>query len=224
MGATAFSSSADLPLTSDDNTAVKLNPAFEEDEFRIGNAPLKYIPLCDVYSATSPCVTANGSKKVKAAARKPPQINGHDQLQHCPAAEERLYGLYYSRRRKVKEKRPPFFEQLVFQDTALKSEGLEVDEEGTGSTIKRRRVDGRTELTKSRNDFKSSSSKLDDQNPLGDGFDRSNSKNARVIGNGNCIASNGKNKKRKSDCLGPDLKNSEAFRTKKWVWYVLLFF
>lgn len=220
MGATAFSSSADLPVASEENNGVKLNPAFEEDEFRMGNAPLKYIPLCDVYSATSPCVTANGSKKVKAAARKPPQINGHD---HHPVTEERLYGLCYSRRSKVKEKKSPFMDGLVFQDTALNAEGLEVDEEGVGSAIKRRRVDGRTELTKSRNDFKSSS-KLDDQNLLGDGFDKINSKNAKESGNANCIATNCKTKKRKNDCLGTALKNSEAFRTKKWVWYVLFFF
>lgn len=225
MAASAFPSSADLPLSPDENNGVKLNPALEEreeDEFHRGSAPLKYMPLCDVYSATSPCVTATGSKKVKAAARKPPQINGHDQLKHRPITVKPRLTHVYSRRRKVKEEKPYFLEALAFRGLAVKSEELEVDGGGVGSAIKRRRVGTRTELMKLGIDFKSSS-KSDDPTLLSDGFDKINSKNSRENCNVNSIVNNSKSRKRKNDCLETDLKNSGAFRTKKWVWYVFVF-
>ncbi|RAL54385.1 hypothetical protein DM860_001513 [Cuscuta australis] len=42
----------------------------EEDSVDVDlGTPLKYVSLCDVYSATSPCVRASGSKKVKASRK-----------------------------------------------------------------------------------------------------------------------------------------------------------
>ncbi|KAL0392542.1 UNVERIFIED_CONTAM: histone H3-lysine(4) N-trimethyltransferase ATX1 [Sesamum radiatum] len=112
-----------------------------------GNAPLKYIPLCDVYSATSPCVTATGSKKVKAAARKPPQISSHDQLKKRIAVTAQLPQVYLRRRKREGDK-SSFFGSLRVPGSDVKTEELEVDGGGVESGIKRRRVENRTELMK----------------------------------------------------------------------------
>ncbi|KAK4422058.1 Histone-lysine N-methyltransferase ATX2 [Sesamum alatum] len=216
--AAAFHSSADLSLSSDENDGVKLNPALEEreeDEFQRGNAPLKYIPLCDVYSATSPCVTATGSKKVKAAARRPPQINRHDQLKNRRIAVTTQLPQVYLRRRKREGDKSSFFGSLSVPGSDVKSEELEVDGEGVESEIKRRRVENSTELMKLGVECKASS-KLDDQRQMSDGLKKINCNNLRKNKNFKSIVNNGESRKRKNDCLEDDLKNSEA--TKKWVW------
>ncbi|XP_057794085.1 uncharacterized protein LOC131010542 [Salvia miltiorrhiza] len=96
-----------------------------------GGAPLKYIPLCDVYSATSPCVTASGSKKVKAAARKPPQTNGHDQFRKRPITSETHFAIVYSRRRKRAES-SNFLKGLLLEGLDVE---LDVDGRGTGVAL-----------------------------------------------------------------------------------------
>ncbi|KAL0322693.1 UNVERIFIED_CONTAM: histone H3-lysine(4) N-trimethyltransferase ATX1 [Sesamum angustifolium] len=217
--AAAFHSSADLSLSSDENDGVKLNPALEEreeDEFQRGNAPLKYIPLCDVYSATSPCVTATGSKKVKAAARKPPQISSHDQLKKRIAVTAQLPQVYLRRRKREGDK-SSFFGSLRVPGSDVKTEELEVDGGGVESGIKRRRVENRTELMKLGVECKASSN-LDDQRQMSDGFKKINCNNIRKNRNFKSILNNGESRKRKNDCLEDDLKNSEAVRSKKWVW------
>ncbi|KAK6145756.1 hypothetical protein DH2020_019625 [Rehmannia glutinosa] len=221
MADAAFPFSADLSFSSDDNKGLKLNPALEEreeDEFQRGNAPLKYISLCDVYSATSPCVTARGSKKVKAAARKPPQLNGHDQLKYPPIAVKPRFNHVYLRRRKRKVKGPSFFQKMDLQGFPVKSEELEVDGgERVERRIKRRRGESSTELMKLGVDCKSSS-KLDDQTRLSDSSDKTNCNNVRKNKNFNSKVNNCESRKRKNDCLDTDLKNSEDVQTKKWVW------
>ncbi|GFQ04380.1 histone-lysine n-methyltransferase atx2 [Phtheirospermum japonicum] len=201
---------------------LKLNPALEEreeDEFQRGNAPLKYIPLCDVYSATSPCVTARGSKKVKAAARKPPEvitINSHDQLkqQPRPITVKPPLTFVYFRRRKRKEREPCFFEGY-----AAKLEELEVDdgEERVERGIKRRKKGISNELIKLGVDCKSSC-KLDVDTRSSDRLDKTNCKNVSRNNNSDSKVNNRESRKRKEDCLESELRNSAAAGTKKWAW------
>lgn len=211
-----------LPSPADENGGgAKLSAAFEErddDEFRPGGAPLKYIPLCDVYSATSPCVTASGSKKVKAAARKPPQINGLDQSQQPPIASEPQFAVVYSRRRKRVE-RTNFLEGLLLDDLDAELEELEVGGRGGRGGIKRRKLGSETESL----EVGSDSGKSDDPTSLSDDLDKTNRKNARESRNVSMIVNNSKMKKRKNGSVETNMKNSGALRAKKWVWYVLFF-
>ncbi|KAL6526707.1 hypothetical protein OROGR_015797 [Orobanche gracilis] len=229
MADAAFPSSTDLSVSS----GMKLNPAVqerEEDEFQRGNAPLKYISLCDVYSATSPCATARGSKKVKAAARKPQQMNSHEQFQQLPAiaAKPRLTHVYF-RRRKRKEREPSFFEGL-----AVKSEELEFGGgERVEREIKRRNKGSSIKMMNLRVHCKPSS-KLDDDTRLTNSFDKinvgkninfvsdglDNHNNSNVSRNKNCDSkvTNCENRKRKNDCLEYDVKYSVGVGTKRWVW------
>ncbi|KAL6571201.1 hypothetical protein OROHE_002844 [Orobanche hederae] len=229
MADAAFPSSTDLSISS----GMKLNPALEEreeDEFQRGNAPLKYISLCDVYSATSPCVTARGSKKVKAAARKPSQMNSHEQFQQLRpiTAKPRLTHVYI-RRRKRKEREPSFFEGLAVKLEELEFGGGERVERG----IKRRKKGSSIELMKLGAHCKSSS-KLDDDTQLTISFDKINvGKNINFVSDGfdnhnysnvsrnkkfDSKVTNCENRKRKNDCLEYDVKYSVAVGKKKWVW------
>ncbi|GER40803.1 histone-lysine N-methyltransferase ATX1 [Striga asiatica] len=210
MADAALPSSADLSVP-------KLNPALderEEDEFQRGNAPLKYISLCDVYSATSPCVTSRGSKKVKAAARKPPQMNGHDQFKqpHPIAVNPTLTHVYF-RRRTRKEREPSFFESFVHKLEELEADGGEHLER----RIKRRKMGSDVGLGDrsdniTRNDVGESNISLSD----------STEKNISSIvrKNKNTVSkiSHCENRKRKNDVSESDLENSMATGTKNWVW------
>ncbi|KAL9140489.1 hypothetical protein ABFS82_14G040500 [Erythranthe guttata] len=239
MAADAFPPSADLSVSSDDggdnnNRGVRMNPALDEhdeDEFQRGRAPLKYVPLSDVYSATAPCVTASGSKKVKkAAARKPPQINGRDQLNSSSKGVMAVYDHVYTRRRKRKNEISTFWEGLCLKGLDVKSDELGVDG-GVETGIKRRRGGIHTESVKLGVDCKSSSkldeelgvdckssSKLDDQMPSLDSDDKINSSNVRKNRSFNSTLINGESRKRKNDCSETDVKSSGGGRTKKWVW------
>lgn len=60
----------------------------EEDE--TDNVPLRYVPLCDVYSATSPCVSSasGGSKKVKPPNHQNRKsLNHFNRLDHLPGSK-----------------------------------------------------------------------------------------------------------------------------------------
>lgn len=224
MAADALPPSAALIASPEKTNGVKLNPALEEreeDDFQKGRPPLKYIALCDVYSATSPCVTATGSKKVKAAARKPPQVDGHDQLNYAHPDEKPEFNQVYSRRRKRTEEMPPFMESMFLQGLDETSEELEVDA-GMDTWIKRRRKGSHTESVKLGVGCKSSS-KLDDQTRLSDRSDKINCNTVRKNRNFNSIVNNGESRKRKNVCLETDIKDSEAAQIKKWVWYVLVY-
>lgn len=211
-----------LPSPADENGGgAKLSVAFEErddDEFRPGGAPLKYIPLCDVYSATSPCVTASGSKKVKAAARKPPQMDGLDQSQKPLITSELQFAVVYSRRRKRVE-RTNFLQGLLLEGLDAELEELEADGRGEGGGIKRRKLGSETESL----EVGSHSGKSDDPTSLSDDLDKTNCKNARRRRNVSKIVNNSKMKKRKNGSVETNKKSSGALRTKKWVWYVLVF-
>lgn len=56
------------------NSQLLRSSEMMEEEDDGGKTPLRYVPLCDVYSATSPCVSSasGGSKKVK-----PPHVHPH---------------------------------------------------------------------------------------------------------------------------------------------------
>lgn len=208
-----------LPPSADANGGAKLGVPFEgrdDDEFHRGGAPRKYIPLCDVYSATSPCVTATGSKKGRPAARKPPQTNGHDQLKKSPITVEPQFALVYSRRRKRAEV-TNFLEKLLLEGVDVESEELEVDGRGDGGPVKRRRMGNETESVETGGDSKLTR-ESDDPTSLSDGFDKINRKGTRESRNASNIVNNSKTKKRKNDSLETVVKNSGALRTKKWVW------
>ncbi|KAH6778426.1 hypothetical protein C2S52_006027 [Perilla frutescens var. hirtella] len=88
-------------------------------------------PSADENGGAKPlCVTPTGSKKAKAAARKIPQMNGHDQLEKLPITEEHQFGIVYSRRRE-RAARTCFLEALLLDVE------LEVDGKGVA---KRRRL------------------------------------------------------------------------------------
>ncbi|KAL3829250.1 hypothetical protein ACJIZ3_018052 [Penstemon smallii] len=184
------------------NGVVKMEENEEKDASQRMNAPLKYIPLCDVYSVTSPCVTVTGSKKVKVAARKIPLINGHYQSKHHPtlAAVTQVY----SRKQKRTEENQKSFSQSLNLDV----ESEEFKEGG----VKRRRVGGCTEeLVKLEGDCKGLS-ELDD-------FNKSNCKNVirKNTSFDRMVVNNSDSRKRKTDSLKNNLKSSGAAKTKKWV-------
>ncbi|KAG6419859.1 hypothetical protein SASPL_116371 [Salvia splendens] len=184
------------------NGGAKLS---DDDEFPRGGAPLKYIPLCDLYSATSPCVTASGSKKVKAAVRKPPQTNGHGQLAKHPITLESQFGIVYSRRRKRAE-------STNFMKGLLLDAELEADGRGEGAVVKQRRVRN-VELG---SDCKSSE-ESDDPTSLSDDLDKTDCRYVRETRNACRIVNNSHVKKRKIDSSETVVKNSGARRMKKWV-------
>lgn len=98
----------------------------EEDDNRGRVTPLRYVPLCDVYSATSPYVGASGSKKVKAARKILPHLETDDRLKHSqtqhicsmPARELPLTH-FYTRRRKRKRHEPSFYDSLISRSLKL---------------------------------------------------------------------------------------------------------
>ncbi|CAA0819888.1 Histone-lysine N-methyltransferase ATX2 [Striga hermonthica] len=211
MADAALPSSADLSVP-------KLNPALderEEDEYQRGNAPLKYISLCDVYSATSPCVASRGSKKVKAAARKPPQMNGHDQFKqpHPIAVNPTLTHVYY-RRRTRKEREPSFFEAFVH-----KLEELEADAgEHLERRIKRRKKGSDEGLGDNRLDNIAQNDVSKSNISLSDSTEKNISSIVRKNKNTVSKISHCENRKRKMDVSESDLQNSVAPGTKNWVW------
>lgn len=88
--------------------------------------PLKYVPLSDVYSATSPYVGASGSKKVKAARKILPHLETgdhpkHSQTQHISSISGRELPIthFYTRRGKRKRPEPSFYESLISRPVKL---------------------------------------------------------------------------------------------------------
>ncbi|KAK4489122.1 hypothetical protein RD792_004916 [Penstemon davidsonii] len=110
----------------------------EEDEFQRGNAPRKYVPLREVYSATEP-------KKVKPAANKPPIRIGRDQLEDMVIAESKAY------LRRWRRERANFLVAIN-----LDSESEELEEEGG---VKRRRIGKCTDELMKLDEFKKSRTK-----------------------------------------------------------------
>ncbi|XP_009802433.1 histone-lysine N-methyltransferase ATX2-like [Nicotiana sylvestris] len=93
--------------------------------------PLKYVPLCDVYSATSPYVGgATGSKKVKAARKILPHFDtdddrtkhySHTQHSYSMSATKPPVTHFYTRRRKRKRQdEPSFYDSLVNESGSVK--------------------------------------------------------------------------------------------------------
>lgn len=99
----------------------------EEDDERDRVTPLKYVPLCDVYSATSPYVGASGSKKVKAARKILPHLEKtddhrkHSQTQHISSMSARKLPItrFYTRRGKRKRHEPSFYDSPVSRSVKL---------------------------------------------------------------------------------------------------------
>lgn len=98
----------------------------EEDDDRERVTPLRYVPLCDVYSATSPYVGASGSKKVKAARKILPHLETddhpkHSQTQHISSMSGRELPIihFYTRRRKRKRHEPSFYDSLISRSVKL---------------------------------------------------------------------------------------------------------
>ncbi|CAN4090750.1 unnamed protein product [Withania somnifera] len=99
-----------------------------EDDDRDGITPLRYVPLCDVYSATSPHVGASGSKKVKAARKIVSHLENDDHRkpsemqQNCSMFDRKLpITQFYTRRPKRKLEEPSFYELLVCRSVKLGS-------------------------------------------------------------------------------------------------------
>ncbi|XP_073137741.1 histone-lysine N-methyltransferase ATX2-like isoform X2 [Henckelia pumila] len=212
----AFPTSNLSPIAAEEKHGVKLiAPPLEEhdeDEFQRGNAPLKYMTLCEVYSATSPCVTASGLKKVKAAARKPShqEMEGGDQVRMVvikPAVTR-----VYSRQKKRKE--------MSYLEMESSEGGLsgtpEVEEGGGKSVSKRRKVGSSTELRKLGVDCEELG-KLD----FSRNVDKVKRPSVEKYTNPDSSVFDRKSRKGKND---PDvfsksvLKKSGGVKTKKWVW------
>ncbi|CAH9062410.1 unnamed protein product [Cuscuta epithymum] len=209
--------------------------------------PLKYVSLCDVYSATSPCVRASGSKKVKASRK----ITTFD-IQNCEADQfmhpEPSKSLtmwtppithVYTRRNKRKQPEISFFSSIVStlqqaelppNNVVVKTEAEEgredeivVNEESHTNSKKRRKVASSLELFKLGVDANSISSGMN-------GLRETRSK-ATTFGN---VAVKGVNhksksktkssnktdraKKQKKDAASGINCQSEPIRSKRWVW------
>ncbi|PHT39227.1 Histone-lysine N-methyltransferase ATX2 [Capsicum baccatum] len=94
----------------------------EEEDEREGITPLKYVPLCDVYSATSPYVGgATGSKKVKAARKIVSHLESDDDRKHLEIRRLPITQ-FYTRRRKRKRQEESFFDSLVSRSVKLARE------------------------------------------------------------------------------------------------------
>ncbi|XP_073053542.1 histone-lysine N-methyltransferase ATX2-like [Primulina eburnea] len=212
----AFPTSNVSPAAAEEKHGVKLNaPPLEEhdeDEFQRGKTPLKYMTLCEVYSATSPCVSASGLKKVKAASRKPPQPEMEDSDQLRMVVIKPAVTRVYSRQKKRKE--------MSFLEMELSEGGLsgtpEVEEGGGKSVVKRRKDGSSPELTKLGVDCEGLSN-LD----VCHNVDKIKCPSVEKDTNPNTSVVDRKSKKRKN---GPDvlsksvLKKSGGVETKKWVW------
>ncbi|CAN4120946.1 unnamed protein product [Withania somnifera] len=101
----------------------------EEDDDRDGITPLRYVPLCDVYSATSPYVGASGSKKVKAARKTVSHLENGDQRKQFEMQQiggstyprKLPITQVYTRRRKRKREELSFYDVLVCRSVKLGS-------------------------------------------------------------------------------------------------------
>lgn len=121
----------------------------EEDDLEGGNRSLKYVRLTDVYSATSPFVSASGSKKVKAA-RKPLLFTYTDRCDQLKEQQKiskipRVI-LVYSRHYIRKERKPTFFEKLILNETQKVEGNGEEGMEGGIVWKKHRTVGGNEEM------------------------------------------------------------------------------
>ncbi|KAK4341469.1 hypothetical protein RND71_039970 [Anisodus tanguticus] len=132
-----------FPLSPDEYVKSKPplqnHPADDMDDDRDVITPLKYVPLCDVYSATSPYVGgASGSKKVKAARKILPILEDTDNVDdRCKHSATKLpITHFYTRRCKRKRYEPSFYDSLVSRSVKLGNcdgEGEnEVEEEEVG--------------------------------------------------------------------------------------------
>ncbi|XP_060181088.1 histone-lysine N-methyltransferase ATX2-like [Lycium barbarum] len=114
-----------LPLSPEENAIFKppLQVDDVDDDRDDVTTPRKYVPLCDVYSATSPYVGgASGSKKVKAARKITPNLETDDQRKRkLPITQ------FYTRRCKRKRQEPSFYDSLV-----SRSEKLGFNDNGEG--------------------------------------------------------------------------------------------
>ncbi|XP_075512041.1 histone-lysine N-methyltransferase ATX2-like [Primulina tabacum] len=212
----AFPTSNLSPAAAEEKHGVKLKtPPLEEhgeDEFQRGNTSLKYMTLCEVYSATSPCVTASGLKKVKTPALKSSHQEMEDGDQLRVVVIKPSVTRVYSRQKKRKEG--------SFLETELSEDGFSGTpkvEEGCGkSVVKRRKVGSSTELMKLGVDCEEFS-KLD----VCHNVDKIKCRSVEKYTNPDTSVVDCKSKKRKND---PDvfsksvLKKSGGVRTKKWVW------
>lgn len=208
---------------------LKLKPHLhdaEEDDLGRGNRSLKYVPLCDVYSATSPYVSASGSKKVKATRKLPllPHIHRCGQIKEEPMMYEIPRMIHvYSRRRKRKESKLSFFEKLILKETN-KEEGDSEEGMESGLMQKKQKTVGDNEEMELGVYCKDLVT-LDDQ--LGSGETRNNVKKVNSRKNWNLdskVNKSGSLRKRKNIdgvCLGNGLKNSGSIRIRKWVWYAI---
>ncbi|KAA8531168.1 hypothetical protein F0562_005918 [Nyssa sinensis] len=124
--------------------------------------PLRYVPLSDLYSATSPCLSANGSSNVmskKVKARKLPMVDHFDCPDDvkpplsCSLSHKKppLIHFYFRRHKKPRHsiQKASFFDSLVSGEVAEKSEnvGEEEEEEEVRRLTKNKKL-GSTELFK----------------------------------------------------------------------------
>ncbi|XP_031112629.1 histone-lysine N-methyltransferase ATX2-like isoform X1 [Ipomoea triloba] len=208
--------------------------------------PLKYVSLCDVYSATSPCVRASGSKKVKASRKITTfDIPNCAAKQFVPAAPTNSSTMskppitqFYTRRCKRKQPEPSFFNSLTspLQPIVAKLDNVEVKtevEEGTEDEIvakdenydskKRRKVGSSLELLKLGVDVNSISSGL---NGLRETRNKTTicSNNTVTSDNNktNCktnssLKANNVRKQKEDGALEINFQSGQI-RCKKWVW------
>lgn len=121
-------------------------PLNTDEDGEISATPLKYVPLCEVYSATAPCVSAGGgssmSKKVKARKLSsfdhPDDRKPSSDVMNKPAVTQ----IYARRGNRPSPKKPSIFDRLLKQSKVVKSEV----EEGVGDEDrikkKRRKIGG----------------------------------------------------------------------------------
>lgn len=152
--------------------------------------PVKYVAVTDLYSSTTPCVTAAGSKKVKA--RKLPE-EFTDDRKKPPVTR------IYSRRNEKNEEN--VFENLNQKDDSVENDVVE-------SKVKRRRV-GNSELSNLGVDSSVLKSLCSDR-------EQRSSRRRSVNGSSsNCgkVLAKGENSSRK-------VASSGSIDKKKWTWYV----
>lgn len=126
-------------------------PLNTDEDGEISATPLKYVPLCEVYSATAPCVSAGGgssmSKKVKA--RKLTNFDHPDDRKPSSDVTNKppVTQIYARRGNRPSPKKPSIFDRLLKQSKVVKSEVEEEGEGGEDRIKKKRRKIGGGELS-----------------------------------------------------------------------------
>lgn len=190
----------------------------DEEEGEISKTPVKYVPLCDVYSATAPCVSASGSSmSKKVTARKLPNFDYQDDRKPSGdvMGKPPVTHVYSRRRNRCSPQNPSFFNDLTVKSVVVKTEVEEGEGGGDWRKRKRRKM-GCSELINLGVDSSVLRSLC---SPRESRSSRKKSKSSNV---GNEI----KPQQQSNGSLGENaaskmVTNSGSIRTKKWAQYVL---